>query len=114
MGIDYSSLRYGKGPLRVEATRAKRLTKAEEERICRATVKQRDKGKCRVPGCKEASANLHHVVYRSKGGRWKAENIASLCVGHHAMVHAGRIQISGNANEHLTITGSKKDLAFRL
>ena len=114
MAIDYSSLRYGKGPLRVEATRAKRLTKAEQERACRIAVERRDKGRCVVPGCKEVGRHSHHIVYRSRGGRWRSENICLLCVGHHAMVHAGRIQISGNANEHLTITGSKKDLAFKL
>ncbi len=101
-------------PLRVEAQRQKRLTKAEQERICRAAVRKRDHGKCVVPGCKEASAHLHHIVYRSKGGKWKAENICSLCVAHHALVHAGRITITGNANEHLTILGDAKDLRFKL
>ena len=114
MGIDYGALAYPKGELRVEAKRAKRLTMAETERICRDAVKKRDKGRCVVPGCKEASAHLHHVVYRSKGGRWRSENLCSLCVGHHALVHAGRITISGNANVHLDIQGSKKDLAFKL
>lgn len=77
-------------------------------------MKKRDGGKCVVPGCKERSAHLHHILYRSKGGKWRTENIASLCPCHHALVHAGRIQISGNADEHLTITGDKKDLAFKL
>jgi hypothetical protein len=31
-----------------------------------------------------------------------------------AMVHAGRISISGNADEELIITGDRKDLAFKL
>ncbi len=101
-------------PLQIEEKRTKRLTKDEAERICRAAVKKRDHGKCVVPGCKETSAHLHHIVYRSKGGKWKSENICSLCVAHHALVHAGRITITGNANEHLTIKGDKKDLRFKL
>ena len=114
MGIDTSGLRFPKGELRVEAKRAKRWTLADQERACRIVVGNRDKGRCVVPGCKEASQHLHHLVYRSRGGKWTPENIASLCAGHHALVHAGRITISGNANVHLDIQGSKKDLAFKL
>lgn len=117
MAIDYSGFAIPKvkpGELRAELKRTKRLDKATEERICREIVKRRDKGKCVVPGCKERSEHLHHITYRSKGGKWRSENIASLCVSHHAMVHAGRIQIAGNADDHLTITGSTADLKFKL
>jgi hypothetical protein len=37
-----------------------------------------------------------------------------LCPAHHALEHAGKITISGNADEHLTITGAKEYLEFKL
>lgn len=114
MAIEWHKLAIPKGPLRIDARRQKRLDRAEQERHCRMEVHARDHSRCVVPGCKEPSAHLHHIVYRSKGGTWRSENICSLCVGHHSLVHAGRITISGNANEHLTIHGSKADLSFRL
>jgi len=115
MAIDYSGFAIPKvKTLRVEEKRTKRLSRQMEERICREIVRRRDKGRCVVPGCREASAHLHHILYRSKGGKWRSENICSLCVAHHALVHAGRIQISGNADDHLTIVGDRNDLAFKL
>lgn len=117
MPIDYSGFAIPKvrpGGLRVEEKRTKRLTLAEQERDCRAAVQKRDKSRCVVPGCKERSQHLHHILYRSRGGKWRDSNICSLCPGHHALVHAGRIAISGDANDELIITGDKKDLAFKL
>lgn len=115
--IDYSGFAIPKvraGDSRAEAKRAKRLDQATEERICREQVKRRDHGKCVVPGCKERSDHLHHITYRSKGGKWRSGNICSLCSSHHAMVHLGKIQISGNADEHLTIAGETAALKFKL
>lgn len=115
--IDTSMLAFPKASkLRVEVKREKRLDDASQEREARAFVKKRDKGKCVIPGCKEAGQHLHHVTprSRSKKHRWFTSNLCLLCQGHHGMVHGGRITISGDANVHLDIKGSKKDLAFRL
>ena len=114
MAIDYSGFAIPKGEARIEAKQTKRRDRAKEERDCRLKVKARDKGKCVVPGCKERSQHLHHILYRSKGGKWRSENIASLCPTHHQWVHLGKITISGNADEHLTITGDAKYLRFKL
>jgi 5-methylcytosine-specific restriction endonuclease McrA len=114
MAIDYSVFAIPKGRPRVVDRIQKKRDLAQQERDCRAAVKRRDKGRCVVPGCKEASVHLHHITYRSKGGKWRTGNIASLCVKHHQMVHAALIQISGDADEHLTITGSKDLLRFKL
>lgn len=121
MAVDYSVFDNGygipkhrSGDSRAEAKRAKRLDKETQERICREAVKRRDKGKGVIPGCKDRSEHMHHITYRSKGGKWRSENICSLCPSHHSMVHLGKIQISGNADEHLTITGDVKALRFRL
>jgi hypothetical protein len=114
MPIDWSLFAIPKGTPLAMDKRAKRLDKEQQERICREQVKRRDKGKCVVPGCKDASDHLHHITYRSKGGKWRSENICSLCASHHAMVHAGKIDITGNADIELTIHGDRAALAFKL
>lgn len=89
---------------------------AKAERECRDAVKKRDKKKCVVPGCKEFGAHLHHIVYRShsKKLRWVTGNCCLLCVDHHRLEHAGKIQISGDADDELIITGDVNALRFRL
>jgi 5-methylcytosine-specific restriction endonuclease McrA len=116
MGVDYSGLAYPKGDLRIEHKREKRLTDAEREKQARLAVRIRDGRRCAVPGCREAGVQLHHVVYRSRSKklRWATSNLCYLCVAHHRLQHAGRIHVSGNADDELVITGAKKDLAFKL
>lgn len=112
MAIDWSLFAIPKGTPRVLDRIEQKKSREAQERECRRKVDARDKRKCVVPGCKDASAHKHHIVYRSKGGKWRSENVCSLCVKHHQMVHAGLIDISGNADEHLTITGDRKYLKF--
>jgi 5-methylcytosine-specific restriction endonuclease McrA len=89
---------------------------AKDERTCREITRKRDKGKCRIPGCKEAAVHLHHIVYRSKSKRlrWRTENCVWLCVDHHRLEHAGEITIAGNADDEIIITGNVGALRFRL
>jgi hypothetical protein len=114
--MDTSELAFPKPLPRIVARHIRKLDLAQLERQCRTNVRRRDKGKCVVPGCKERGSHLHHIVYRSHSRRmtWLTSNCASLCPSHHALQHAGKISISGNADEHLTITGARKYLAFRL
>lgn len=110
-------LAFPKPEPRVIDKRQKRLDLAALERVCRAEVKRRDKSHCVVPGCKErTNLHLHHVVYRSHSRRmtWMTSNCCLVCPAHHALQHAGKISISGNADEHLTITGERKYLEFKL
>lgn len=92
----------------------KRRDAAAQERACRIEVRRRDHGKCQVPGCKDRSVHLHHIRYRSQGGRWISSNICSLCIKHHRCVHAGLLRIVGNADIHLDFHGSKALLQFGL
>lgn len=114
MSIDWSLFAIPKGTPRVVDRIARKKDLEQQERDCRAAVRKRDKGKCVVPGCKEASQHMHHVTYRSRGGKWRSGNIASLCVRHHQLLHAGLITIAGDADVHLTITGDRKYLRFKL
>lgn len=112
--MDMTGFKFGKPEPRLLKKKAQKLDLAAQERQCRADVKRRDKGKCRIPGCKEAAHHHHHIVYRSRGGKWRAENICLLCASHHRLVHDGLITISGNANEELIIHGDRKFLEFKL
>src|SRR3569623_745789 len=65
----------------------------------RAKVMLRDRGRCRVPGCR-AAANIevHHIVPRELGGEHTMENLIALCDGHHVAHHAGRVRIEGSGD----------------
>lgn len=114
--MDMTGFKFGKPEPRIYRQKAQKQDAAAQERLCRALVKRRDHGKCIVPGCKETYAHLHHIVFRSqsKAKRWLTSNCCLLCTAHHQLLHAGLITITGNADEHLTIVGDKRDLAFKL
>jgi 5-methylcytosine-specific restriction endonuclease McrA len=85
--------------------RKRQLEKSERE--CRRAVRIRDHGRCVVPACKASAQHAHHIVYRSRGGRWQSGNVCSLCALHHQMVHAALIRISGNADVRLKFEYAK-------
>lgn len=79
------------------------------EKDARGHCATRDRRRCRVPGCAAYATDLHHLVYRSQGGTWDPSNLLSLCRAHHALVHAGQLEIAGNADGILEITGDDFD-----
>ncbi len=65
-------------------------------------VLERDGGLCQVPGCSRAAVHAHHVQWRSRGGGDEAENLVSLCAGHHLHgIHRGYIRVTGRAPDAL-------------
>lgn len=53
-------------------------------------VRQRDGYRCTVPGCRSAQfLQVHHIVWRSRGGGHEMENLTTVCGGHHGAVHRG-------------------------
>lgn len=96
----------------------KRREKMEQrnERACRQIVWKRDNGHCRIPNCHERDCEMHHIIYRSKSSRlkWDPANNCLLCREHHQLRHAGKINIRGNADEELIITGDVDLLRFCL
>jgi 5-methylcytosine-specific restriction endonuclease McrA len=52
----------------------------------RRAARERDKCRCRFPGCDSRRIDLHHVQYWSKGGQTKLDNLVSLCKPHHRLV----------------------------
>ncbi len=53
----------------------------------RRAARERDKCRCRFPGCESRRVDLHHIVHWCHGGRTDLENIISLCPYHHKLVH---------------------------
>jgi Domain of unknown function (DUF222)/HNH endonuclease len=53
----------------------------------RRAARERDKCRCRFPGCESRRVDLHHIQYWSNGGRTKLDNLVSLCKYHHLLVH---------------------------
>jgi hypothetical protein len=53
----------------------------------RRAARERDKCRCRFPGCESRRVDLHHIVYWGHGGRTDLDNLISLCKYHHMLVH---------------------------
>jgi hypothetical protein len=53
----------------------------------RRAARERDKCRCRFPGCESRRVDLHHIQHWASGGRTKLDNLISLCRYHHMLVH---------------------------
>jgi 5-methylcytosine-specific restriction endonuclease McrA len=53
----------------------------------RRAARERDRGRCRFPGCESRRADLHHIRHWINGGRTDLGNLISLCRHHHQLVH---------------------------
>ena len=53
----------------------------------RRAARDRDKCRCRFPGCESRRVDLHHIQHWSNGGRTSLGNLISLCKCHHMLVH---------------------------
>jgi 5-methylcytosine-specific restriction endonuclease McrA len=109
MSFDYtesSGLLYPKARARVLDRIDQKKLLAKQERECRRAVKARDKGLCRA--CKKHGAiHMHHIQFRSQGGKYQTCNIVSLCTDCHKLVHGGVLRIAGDADKPLTFARSK-------
>jgi hypothetical protein len=70
----------------------------------RREVFWRDRGRCVVPGCRNATfVDLHHLELRSEGGDNDPDNLVVLCGAHHGAVHRGRLRIDGKVSTGLRV-----------
>jgi hypothetical protein len=53
----------------------------------RKAARERDRGRCRFPGCESRRIDLHHIQYWANGGRTSLDNLICLCKRHHMAVH---------------------------
>src|SRR4051794_26205070 len=49
----------------------------------------RDGGRCAFPDCRAPVVELHHIVWRTRGGPGCLDNAAWLCTFHHYLAHKG-------------------------
>ncbi len=68
----------------------------------RSAALVRKGGLCAVPGCTRAAVHVHHLVFRSRGGKDDPENGVALCAFHHLRgIHTGHLEVTGRAGEKL-------------
>lgn len=82
--------------------REKSRAKAKLWELIKRLVRKRDGGRCVACGSRQ-DVDVHHIRFRSTGGKDSTENCALLCRVCHAAVHAYRLAIKGNADKKLTI-----------
>ena len=71
----------------------------------RRFVERRDHHRCTVPGCRSTrDLEIHHIVWRSRGGVNDPSNLTLTCLHHHLACHAGRLYITGTAPGGLHFT----------
>ena len=65
-------------------------------------VRERDLGRCQMPGCSRRAVHAHHVDPRSHGGPDAEHNLVALCGCHHLRgIHGGYIRVRGRAPDQL-------------
>ncbi len=60
----------------------------------RRAARERDRYRCRFPGCESRRIDLHHIVFWANGGETKLTNLICLCKRHHSLVHDKGIVIA--------------------
>jgi HNH endonuclease/Domain of unknown function (DUF222) len=78
-----SWMRHDRGGAVLDLGRRRRRPNAALRRVAR----ERDKCRCRFPGCESRRIDLHHIQHWVNGGRTSLENLISLCPYHHLLVH---------------------------
>ena len=53
----------------------------------RRAMRERDRGRCRFPGCRSRRVDAHHIIPWSQDGITCLDNLCSLCRYHHRLIH---------------------------
>ncbi|MFR6141815.1 MAG: RNA-guided endonuclease IscB [Finegoldia sp.] len=62
-------------------------------------VLNRDSYTCQICGAKHTRLEVHHIVYRSKGGTDDEDNLITLCESCHKKIHTGEINVGLKAKK---------------
>jgi hypothetical protein len=96
--------RRGRGADRGPAGLKRQRAAQETPPAIRREVFWRDRGRCIVPGCRNATyVDLHHLDLRSEGGSHDPDNLVVLCGAHHGALHRGRLRIDGRVSTGLRV-----------
>ncbi|MBD3160855.1 MAG: hypothetical protein GF346_01745 [Candidatus Eisenbacteria bacterium] len=68
-----------------------------------AAVLERDRWRCQAPGCRcRCRLEVHHIVFRSRGGKNRKHNLIALCAScHRRLIHDGCLILNGEAPANL-------------
>lgn len=70
----------------------------------RTLVERRDRH-CVIPGCGgRGRLQAHHIVHWEDGGPTDTWNLVCVCPFHHREIHAGRLEVSGDADDPAGLT----------
>ncbi|MBT8101061.1 MAG: HNH endonuclease [Gammaproteobacteria bacterium] len=79
-----------------------RKSRVVPQGIARA-VRDRDKNRCRFPGCRNRRfVDIHHIAHWADGGATSLDNTLLLCTKHHTLVHEGRFRIDRDFRDQWT------------
>ena len=53
----------------------------------RRALRERDRGRCRYPGCDSRRTDAHHIRHWANGAPTNLANLISFCKRHHRLVH---------------------------
>jgi hypothetical protein len=66
----------------------------------RRAVRERDRYRCRFPGCESRRVDLHHIRHWANGGETSQGNLLCLCRRHHRIVHDKGYIITASGQFH--------------
>jgi hypothetical protein len=78
----------------------------------RRQVLARETGRCGNPRCHHRADHCHHIVFRSRGGKTELANEIAVCTTCHALIHAGLLRVSGQADDELRWMPVAADASF--
>ena len=74
----------------------------------RKAARERDRGRCRYPGCESRRVDLHHIRHWANGGPTSLDNLVSLCRRHHTAVHDRGYTIATARRRHLHLLPARR------
>lgn len=67
---------------------AEKSVELSEYRVLRLSVLARDHYRCQWPGCgRHRKLTVHHIIFKSYGGKDEADNLITLCQRCHQGLH---------------------------
>lgn len=109
-----SATKNGNRPKKQSTPKPKKKNEPSSE--VKALVRSLDGNRCRFCG-KKTDLHVHHIVYKSQGGGHEVENLITLCMKHHDVVHSNKKLYQPLCKEIVArrmATGDKSTLIFML